>query len=82
MADFKLPNGDARSTRGWEEMCTADWTQDTSGVKAPMPRKQARNFYRVKTTSSGEESLIHRNDDGITTISIYDFLLNPNSLEL
>ena len=30
----------------------------------------------------GEESLIHRNENGITTMSIYDFLLNDNSLEL
>ena len=35
-----------------------------------------------KIIVTGEESLIHRNDDGITTISIYDFLLNQNSLEL
>ena len=39
-------------------MCAAEQTQDTSGEKAPMPRKQARDFYRVKTTSSGAESLI------------------------
>jgi hypothetical protein len=35
-----------------------------------------------KIIVTGEESLVHRNDDGITTISIYDFLLNQNSLEL
>lgn len=30
----------------------------------------------------GEETPITRDEDGITTMSIYDFLLNPNSLEL
>ncbi len=30
----------------------------------------------------GEECLVHRNEHGFTTMSIYDFLLNPNSLEL
>lgn len=35
-----------------------------------------------KIIITGEESLIHRNEQGITTMSIYDFLLNPNALEL
>ena len=35
-----------------------------------------------KIVITGEESLVHRNEQGITTISIYDFLLNPNALEL
>ena len=30
----------------------------------------------------GEDILVKRNEAGITTMSIYDFLLNPNSLEL
>lgn len=30
----------------------------------------------------GTPSLVHHDNDGITTISIYDFLLNENSLEL
>ncbi|MDO5446375.1 MAG: ATP-binding protein [Prevotellaceae bacterium] len=30
----------------------------------------------------GEECLVHRNEQGITTMSIYDFLLNHNSLDL
>lgn len=30
----------------------------------------------------GEETPIMRDEDGITTMSIYDFLLNPNSLDL
>lgn len=30
----------------------------------------------------GEDILVRRNEAGITTIGIYDFLLNPNSLEL
>ncbi len=30
----------------------------------------------------GEECLVHHNEHGITTMSIYDFLLNENSLEL
>ena len=30
----------------------------------------------------GTDSIIHRNAQGITTMSIYDFLLNENSLEL
>ena len=30
----------------------------------------------------GEDILVRRNEAGITTMSIYDFLLNPNSLEL
>jgi predicted AAA+ superfamily ATPase len=29
----------------------------------------------------GEDILVRRNDDGITTMSIYDFLLNPDSLD-
>ena len=35
-----------------------------------------------KIIITGEECLVHRNDYGITTMSIYDFLLNPNALEL
>ena len=35
-----------------------------------------------KIIITGEECIVHRNEYGITTISIYDFLLNPNSLEL
>lgn len=35
-----------------------------------------------KIIVTGEDSLIHRNEQGITTMSIYDFLLNPDSLEL
>ena len=30
----------------------------------------------------GEYTPVLRNDSGITTISIYDFLLNPKSLDL
>ena len=30
----------------------------------------------------GTDSIIHRNEQGITTMSIYDFLLNENSLDL
>lgn len=30
----------------------------------------------------GNPILVERDNSGITTISIYDFLLNPNSLEL
>jgi len=30
----------------------------------------------------GEDNIVRRNEAGITTIGIYDFLLNPNSLEL
>lgn len=30
----------------------------------------------------GNETIVHRNEQGITTMSIYDFLLNENSLEL
>ena len=33
-------------------------------------------------TRSGEETPVLRSESGITTISIYDFLLNPESLEL
>ena len=29
----------------------------------------------------GEDILVRRNDDGITTMSIYDFLLNSDSLD-
>ena len=35
-----------------------------------------------KIVVTGEESIIHRNEQGITTMSIYDFLLKPDSLEL
>lgn len=35
-----------------------------------------------KIIITGEEGLIHRNEQGITTMSIYDFLLNPDSLDL
>ena len=35
-----------------------------------------------KIIITGEECLVHRNDYGITTMSIYDFLLNSNALEL
>jgi hypothetical protein len=35
-----------------------------------------------KIIVTGEDSIVHRNEQGITTMSIYDFLLNPNSLEL
>ena len=33
-------------------------------------------------TRSEEETPVLRSESGITTISIYDFLLNPESLEL
>lgn len=33
-------------------------------------------------TGSREETPVLRSESGITTISIYDFLLNPESLEL
>ena len=35
-----------------------------------------------KIIITGEESLVHRDEQGITTMSIYDFLLTPNALEL
>lgn len=35
-----------------------------------------------KIIITGEESIIHRSEQGITTMSIYDFLLNPESLDL
>ena len=35
-----------------------------------------------KIVITGEEGIVHRNEYGITTMSIYDFLLNPLSLEL
>lgn len=35
-----------------------------------------------KIIVTGEECIVHRNDYGITTMSIYDFLLHPNALEL
>ena len=35
-----------------------------------------------KTVITGEESIVHRNEQGITTMSLYEFLLNPDSLEL
>lgn len=35
-----------------------------------------------KIIVTGEDSIVHRDDNGITTMSIYDFLLNENSLEL
>lgn len=35
-----------------------------------------------KIVITGEESIIHRNEQGITTMSVYNFLLEPNSLEL
>lgn len=35
-----------------------------------------------KIIITGEPSLVQRDNDGITTISIYDFLLNDNSLEI
>jgi len=34
-----------------------------------------------KIIVTGEDILVHHNEKGITTMSIYDFLLNPNSLE-
>lgn len=35
-----------------------------------------------KIIITGEPSVVHRDNNGITTISIYDFLLNANSLEM
>ena len=35
-----------------------------------------------KIIITGEPSLVQRDNDGITTMSIYDFLLNDNSLEI
>lgn len=35
-----------------------------------------------KIIVTGEESIVHRNERGITTMSIYDFLLNEHSLDL
>ena len=35
-----------------------------------------------KIIVTGEEGLVHRSEEGITTMSICDFLLNPNSIDL
>ena len=37
-------------------------------------------FKRLVVT--GDDVMVHRNEAGITTMSIYDFLLNENSLDL
>ena len=34
-----------------------------------------------KIVELGEDILVRRSDDGITTMSIYDFLLNSDSLD-
>lgn len=48
-----------------------------------MVLSQKRVFLLEKSvTRSGEETPVLRSESGITTISIYDFLLNPESLEL
>ena len=50
-------------------------------------RQEQASLLRVndsfkKIIITGEECLVHRNEHGFTTMSIYDFLLNSNSLEL
>lgn len=40
----------------------------------------ADSFKKIIIT--GEPPVVHRDNNGITTISIYDFLLNANSLEM
>jgi len=50
-------------------------------------RQEQSSLLRVndsfkKIIITGEECLVHRNEHGFTTMSIYDFLLNSNSLEL
>ena len=48
-----------------------------------MDLSQKRVFLLEKSvTRSEEETPVLRSENGITTISIYDFLLNPESLEL
>ena len=43
---------------------------------------QPSSLLEKSVTRSGEETPVLRSESGITTISIYDFLLNPESLEL
>lgn len=48
-----------------------------------MDLSQKRVFLLEKSvTRSEEETPVLRSENGITTISIYNFLLNPESLEL
>ena len=48
-----------------------------------MDLSQKRIFLLEKSvTRSREETPVLRSESGITTISIYDFLLNPESLDL
>ena len=44
--------------------------------------RQPSSLLEKSVTGSGEETPVLRSESGITTISIYDFLLNPESLEL
>lgn len=37
-------------------------------------------FKRIIVT--GDDIMVHRNEAGITTMSVYDFLLNENSLDI
>lgn len=50
-------------------------------------RQETASLIKVKDSFkkiiiTGEECLVHRDENGITTMSIYDFLLNPHSLDL
>jgi hypothetical protein len=60
-----------------------------SAYKLATPEKVEQEFSSLKRVNDsfkkivivGEDSLIHRDDNGITTMSVYDFLLNEGSLE-
>lgn len=44
------------------------------------PLKHADGFFK-RVIVTGDDIVLHRDDTGITTMSIYDFLLNENSLD-
>ncbi len=55
-------------------------TEETISREKCSLRRVDDSFKKIIVTA--EESLVTRDNDGITTLSIYDFLLKPNALEL
>jgi len=56
--------------------------QDEEKVRQEEASLRRVNDSFKKIVFLGEDIIVRRNEAGITTIGIYEFLLNPNSLEL
>ena len=60
-------------------ICLSDANRKEEQQEEASLRKVDDSFKKIVVL--GEDILVRRSDDGITTMSIYDFLLNSDSLD-